>query len=882
MADFKDIKKICREHNVSIVHGHSPLDPDSTIYSWPATRTVYMNDTWYESNDPDDLFVMLTMIGWIINDPDSDYEREKAATLWAISKASEWGLQVSHSTLRSTQADLDKYESGEEYCYNFDSIARDHLLKDLMEQYDFPIYVQKPSWTSNFYFRAEYVDSRGFVRGTAFRNGQEYTIKEYKYKPSAIMHLYGDENKRKNSDLDYNDGIKKRIKANDSFDEVETPDDFLFNHQRAGLLLADRYNKFAFFYDTGTGKTILALSVINQKYRQDNTRFLIVAPKAIIKTAWLEDAEQYYPSMKIFPLSNNFGLDDWEQLYNHWIEHSQIPKWSVIDKALWESARNRWVDPAGFEAYDRIYHTMRAIADHYIVNIEKYRMDPDMYIDDDELGLGGVFIDESAILKNPNSVSARQMLYSADSFEYLYLLSGKPAPNNSTEYYTQMKLVDPNAFSMSFNAFKSQYFTGSGSKLKFISPSHEKAVAELISRRSITISKEDCITLPEVFHENICVTLPAAVMNKYNKLYRDCIIEIKKQDELRRKGNLYYSTTCRLAVFTKLRELASGFMMDEYHQVADLHDEKIKSLLRIIERHKEEQMVIWCQFEHEIKSIEKALAGFGKVVTAYGKTRNIDQSIKAFKTGQAKYIIAHPKSIKYGVTFTDCCIAVYYSMSYSAEDYYQSRDRIYRLGQKRNCTYYYLLSHDTIDEVMFECVQNKMSYAEVFSAIVKQAAAHGIDYASFKEDDEVPDESIATQLVNQNYHFGILEDKRFEFTVDKELYEGSLYNTMLSEKKAFNPEEILFEVMFYKRTADSDETINYTTIIEVAKDVLTEMKRLHIKKIQKVFDYLEEQILCQYERDVANGAEQILDPAALSLKELRGDGNQKKFTFGKI
>lgn len=880
MADFNDIKAICRNHNIVIEHGHAPFDPNSAIYSWPPTRTIYMDDDWSGSNDPDDLFVMLTMIGWILEDTDSDYEREKSATLWAIPKAAELGLQVSHSTLLSTQADLDEYEEDEQYIYDFDSIARDHRLQDLMDQYDFPLFVQKPSWTPNFYFRAEYLDSTGFVRGTAFRNGKEYTAKEYKYRPTDVMHLYGDDNKRKNSDLDFNDSIKTRIKTNDSFDDVETEDQFLFNHQRAGLLLAERYNKFAFFYDTGTGKTIMALSVIKQKFEEENAHFLIVAPKAIIRTAWLEDAEHFFPGMRILPLSNNFGLSDWEKLYWQWVNNSDSSEAFPITQKMWDTVLNDWDSPTWSIVHNYVRDKMLDLADHYIINIEKFRSDPDAYLDEYELD--GIVIDESAILKNPNSVSSKVMMYCADSFDYIYLLSGKPAPNNSTEYYAQMKLVDPNAFGMSFNSFKSQYFTGSGSKLKFISASHEKAVADLVARRSITISKEDCITLPEVFHESICVTLPASVMSKYNKLYRDCIIEIQKQDELRRKENLYYSTTCRLAVFTKLREVASGFMMDEYRQVADLHNEKTKALKKIVDRHSNEQVVVWCQFEHEIKTVEKALSPYGRVVTAYGKTRNIDQSIKDFKDGKAKYIIAHPKSIKYGVTFTNCCIAIYYSMSYSAEDYYQSRDRIYRLGQKRNCNYYYLLSHDTIDEVMFECVQNKMSYAEIFSAIVKQAAKHGIDYSTFKDENEVPDESIATQLVNETYHFAVLEDNRFEFSEGQNQYEGPLYNLMLSEKKTLNPEEILFEIMFYKRTADLLEPINYITVVDVAKDVLSEMKRLHIKKIQKVFDYLEEQILNQYEQDVANGAEQILDPEALSLKELKGEGGQKKFSFGKI
>ena len=39
----------------------------------------------------------------------------------------------------------------------------------------------------------------------------------------------------------------------------------LMNHQKGGTLIAEKFNKFAFFYDTGTGKTLMALDIIHRK-----------------------------------------------------------------------------------------------------------------------------------------------------------------------------------------------------------------------------------------------------------------------------------------------------------------------------------------------------------------------------------------------------------------------------------------------------------------------------------------------------------------------------------------------------------------------------------------------------------------------------------------
>lgn len=849
MADFKDIRKICREYNVKMIHSGSPSG--DSLCAYYSDRELYIAEPWYNTDEEDDLFEIIKYIGWIVVKANSNYKREKESVIWAIRQAAELKIHISHSKVISTQNELNEYGNREKYQYDFDSIAVDHTLQELMNMYQFPFFVQKPSWTPNFYFRAEYVDSNGWVRGTAFRDGKEYLVKEYRYKPNNIMHIYGEDNSLSDDDTNYNGTIKKRIKDSDDFAEVKTDDTFLLAHQKAGLLLSGKYDKFAYFYDTGTGKTIMTLSIIKRKNEEKQARFLIIAPKAIIRSAWMNDSETFFPTMKIAPLSNNYTISDYHELYLQWMKNGLLSKYQMIAEKDWNYVlENYYWSETQEKKKAEIISKVISYADHYIINIEKYRANPSGYID--LYPVDGLIVDESAILKNPNSVSAKTMFSSASCFKYIYLLSGKPAPNNSTEYYAQMKLVDPISFSMSFNTFKKRFFTGNGSNIKFISGEQEKRVAGLISRRSLTISKEDCLSLPSIEHETITINLPSSIMRHYNQLLNDCIIEIKKQDTQRAKTNIFYSTTSRLAVFTKLRELASGFIMDKYGQTADLHKKKIEALHKLVKQNSDEQMVIWCQFEHEIRLVENALKPFGEVVTAYGKTKNIDDSIISFRRKSVKYLIAHPKSLKYGVTFTNCCISVYYSMSYSAEDYYQSRDRIYRLGQKRNCTYYYLLSKDTIDETMFDCVRNKMSYAEVFSEIIKSAEKHGIRYSDFKNDQVIPDDFIATQRVKEEYGFTLLDDYAFTYHINSENTEGILYNKMLIEKQSLRPEEILFEIGYNELLGDI-ATVTSKDIEEVTKWVSKTMRRMHIKQIPKVHDYLEEQIDKQKEIDEVCG-----------------------------
>jgi superfamily II DNA helicase RecQ len=79
-------------------------------------------------------------------------------------------------------------------------------------------------------------------------------------------------------------------------------------------------------------------------------------------------------------------------------------------------------------------------------------------------------------------------------------------------------------------------------------------------------------------------------------------------------------------------------------------------------------------------------------VTANDKNRNLVENIASFKTGKVDVIVANLRTLKYGVTLTNSHYAIYYSLSFSFEDYYQSQARVHRLGLKNECTYFFILA----------------------------------------------------------------------------------------------------------------------------------------------------------------------------------------------
>jgi SNF2 family DNA or RNA helicase len=94
------------------------------------------------------------------------------------------------------------------------------------------------------------------------------------------------------------------------------------------------------------------------------------------------------------------------------------------------------------------------------------------------------------------------------------------------------------------------------------------------------------------------------------------------------------------------------------------------------------------------------------------KTKNREQIISDFKNNKIKLLFAHPKLLGHGLTFTNCNYNIYYSLSFSYEEFKQSQDRIHRIGQDNKCTYIILQCKNTIDEKIYKCLQNKKNIVD--------------------------------------------------------------------------------------------------------------------------------------------------------------------------
>jgi len=160
--------------------------------------------------------------------------------------------------------------------------------------------------------------------------------------------------------------------------------DVCFSHQKQALALATLFDSYALFMDTGTGKSLTAIKMI-EHWRVPT---MIIAPLSIIESVWM----------------------------------AEIAKWSNFTVVnLWHNLKE----------LERDYNV-------YLINYEHFKKIKKL-----PSKIQFIIVDESSRLKNYKSQTTKKILEYKDIMKHKLILSGKPAPNSLLELWAQMEFISP-------------------------------------------------------------------------------------------------------------------------------------------------------------------------------------------------------------------------------------------------------------------------------------------------------------------------------------------------------------------------------------------------------------------------------------------------------
>jgi len=410
----------------------------------------------------------------------------------------------------------------------------------------------------------------------------------------------------------------------------------LHDYQRIAVEEVLIHNSPALFLEAGLGKTLSTLEVIHQmRLVYPDMVTLVIAPLMICETVWEQEGEKWgYPftfmHLKQDPARRLKLLR--EGGYNiYMITPEMIP----------------WLHSCGEFPFDF------------------------------------VVIDELTKFKSSSSGRWRQLKQRFVLNKVRRLgLTGTPSPNGYADLWAQMYIVDGGECLGRFKGqFEQDWFIDiSNDPRKYSSfvprrGAREAIVARLKESHVVAMRAKDVIDQKDpIYLPPIKIKLPRESKAIYNELVVEMMATMPDGTVVLPE----HDTTISI----KLRQVSSGFMIDEDQTIHRLHDNKMKAAKDYVESLDGEPLMIVFTYTAELFQLMSMFPNAG-VLAGDVKSADRIESLRAWNNGELDVLIVQPQAAGHGVNAQDGGHHIlFYSSDWNLETYEQVIARLNRQGQK--------------------------------------------------------------------------------------------------------------------------------------------------------------------------------------------------------
>lgn len=450
-------------------------------------------------------------------------------------------------------------------------------------------------------------------------------------------------------------------------------------YQERASKLAIVNEKYGFFLEPGLGKTKTSLDAASYFLEQKKIEQVFIYAPASLLTNWHMEMKKHF---------NNEYIQNVKIL-----SHTDLSLISSKQKrrdTLIESL-SQTDDPKEIKKLNK---KLNLIQDsEFIVNLEKIREGKILLI-----------FDEVHHFKGEESIRTRLLLENLTEKSKIFLLTGTPNPKGVLDLYVYGVLLG--LFNISYEHFVNKYLVITKTKYG-IKPKYEKRemVNELLEQfkyKSSWIKKEDVLTLPEKNYLTYYYSLNSEQQEIIDKFLHDSDIKL---------SNTFSYTEKQIQdCLIRVLQVQNGFLLDANKEVIELkNNNKLDLLFEIVHELGDTPIIIFCVFTAEADIINRKLNELGyKSVSRHGKRNKKEADpIDAFMSGEANILVATTSSTGTGFTLVHSNNIIYYSNDFNLINRIQSEDRIHRIGQEKTCNYYDLLAENSLDEIIYNCIQKR-------------------------------------------------------------------------------------------------------------------------------------------------------------------------------
>lgn len=427
----------------------------------------------------------------------------------------------------------------------------------------------------------------------------------------------------------------------------------LWNHQKLALEEMIPHKRYALFTDMGTGKTKIMLDLINSK---DFKNVLIVCPCRVC-SSWVNQIRIHAPNL----------------------QDRSIDLSCFSGKKKIEKMKDKSVLIVNYESIWRM---------PFSIEILKTKFDC-------------VICDESHRIKSPSSKVSKFLTRLGRLVENRFIVTGTPLAENPCDIYSQYRFLDPSIFGTNFSVFCKEYqninvFASNAVGYKVLDKQQPYKNLEQLRQKmfSCACSVESDIELPE--------TLDIDVPFKLNKSAQKSHAEIIKEGIVYNESNTLTAENT-LAMFVKLEQITSGFLVMDNKEILRCCDNRIKTLEELVLQ-TNQKIVVFYKFNLELKDIEEVCSDNKR---EFFRINGSLFELEDWNRSSNGILICQISSGSDGIDLSSCSYCIYYRLPTSLRQYEQSRKRTHRFGQKNNVKYYHIIAENTIDERIIELLRKK-------------------------------------------------------------------------------------------------------------------------------------------------------------------------------
>ncbi|MGZ8164689.1 MAG: DEAD/DEAH box helicase, partial [Methylobacter sp.] len=439
----------------------------------------------------------------------------------------------------------------------------------------------------------------------------------------------------------------------------------LRNYQQHGLnwLQFLREYKFSGILadDMGLGKTIQTLVhlLLEKQQGRMTSPCLIIAPTSLMSN-WRRETERFTPDLRVLTLQG------------------------TERKHLFDKIKEYDLILTTYPLLPRDEETLLEHEYHYLI------------------------LDEAQTIKNPLSKAAQLVRHIKST--HRLCLTGTPMENHLGELWAQFDFLMP-GFLGDSTTFKRLYRTpieihGNNEQRSRLS----RRVAPFMLRRT---KEEVARELP--LKTEIIRSVP--LYEQQAALYESIRLSMEKKvrEAIAQKG-LARSHITILDALLKLRQTCCDPRTLSLKEAQKLQESaKLDLLMELLPEQLEEgrRILVFSQFTRMIALIEKELntrqISYSKLT---GQTRNRDEAIEQFKSGEVNVFLISLKAGGVGLNLTEADTVIIYDPWWNPAVETQAADRAHRIGQDKPVFVYKLITENTVEEKILAMQERKRMLAE--------------------------------------------------------------------------------------------------------------------------------------------------------------------------